>query len=175
MEDNELMARLALGDTDALTALIARHRSWVERMAAQLLHDDTEAQDVAQEVFARVYLLRQRYQPTFAFRTYLGVIVRSLCADRLRRAHRAPLLPGSLPESPVPSAEEAFLQQEDDVHLWRLIADLPAEDRALLEGYALSGLKYRELAQRLNLTPGQVKIRLHRIRRRLKAMKEVDP
>ncbi len=175
MEDNELMAHLALGDVDALEELIARHRLWAERMAAQLLNDDTEAQDVAQEAFARVYLLRQRYRPTFTFRTYLGVIVRSLCVDRLRRAHRAPLLPGSLPECPVPSTEEAFLRQEEDMHLWQMIAALPPEDRTLLEGYALSGLKYRELAQRLNLTPGQVKIRLHRIRRRLKAMKEVDP
>ena len=88
MDDNELMARLALGDTDALEKLIARHRAWAEAMACRLLHDPVEAQDVAQEAFARVYLLRQRYRPDFTFRTYLGVLVRSLCLDRLRRVRR---------------------------------------------------------------------------------------
>ena len=174
MDDNELMARLALGDTDALEKLIARHRAWAEAMACRLLHDPVEAQDVAQEAFARVYLLRQRYRPDFTFRTYLGVLVRSLCLDRLRRARRTPVPSDVLPEAPVPSAEGEALHREERMRLWDAIAALDERDRALLEGFALAGMSYRELAQRRGMTTAQVKLRLHRIRRRLRAMKEED-
>lgn len=172
MDDNELMTRLALGDTDALVELMARHRQGAERMAEQLLHDHGEAQDVVQEAFARVYLLRQQYQPTFTFRTYLSVMVRRLCIDRLRRKRHAPLLPGALPEEEAASAESECLRRERRMHLW---SAMEARDRALLEGFALAGMSYRELAARQGMTTAQVKIRLHRIRRRLKAMEEEEP
>ena len=78
MDDNELMARLKMGDTDALALLIRRHRSWALARAEDMLHDGALAEDVVQEAFARVYLLRERYRPEFAFATWLGVLVRNL-------------------------------------------------------------------------------------------------
>lgn len=167
MDDNELMSRLALGDLDALTELVRRHRPWAEHLAESLLGDPAAAEDVAQEAFARVYLLRQRYQPTFAFRTWLGVMVRRLCIDQLRRQKRAPLLTDQLPEGLVDSAEEAALAREKRMELWEALYALPDQDRRLLEGYALEGLSYRELAQREHMSLSLVKIRLHRIRKLL--------
>lgn len=167
MDDNALMARLALGDTEALAELIRRHRAWAEGLADGLLHDHALAEDMVQEAFTRVYLLRQSYQPTFAFRTWLAVLVRRLCIDQLRRGGHAPVLMDDLPEGAAESAESLVLQNEKRLRLWAMIAALSDTDRALLEGYALDGLSYRELAKRYRLTTGQVKIRLHRIRRKL--------
>lgn len=167
MSDNELMARLALGDTEALEELIRRHRSWAEQLAERCLHDHATAEDVAQEAFARVYLLRQRYQPTFAFRTWLGVMIRRLCIDHHRRIKHAPELPGELPEGMADSAESELLAKESRMDLWAALMELPERDRALLIGYALDGRSYRELAQMQGISAANVKIRLHRIRRLL--------
>lgn len=167
MDDNALMARLALGDTEALTELIRRHRAWAEAQADSLLHDRALAEDMVQEAFTRVYLLRQSYQPTFAFRTWLSVLVRRLCIDQLRRSGHAPVLMDEVPDGMAESAESLVLQKEKRLRLWALIASLSDTDRALLEGYALDGMSYRELARQHRMTTGQVKIRLHRIRKKL--------
>ena len=169
MDDNELMARLKMGDTDALALLIRRHRSWALARAEDMLHDGALAEDVVQEAFARVYLLRESYRPEFAFATWLGVLVRNLCIDQLRRRRLAPMPVEPLPETgSEDSAEAVFLRKEARLALLNELASLGDTDRALLTGFALEGESYQALERRTGLTLGQVKIRLHRIRRRLR-------
>lgn len=173
MEDNQLMARLAAGDTDALEELICRHRGAALRQAESLLQDADLAEDVVQEAFARVYLLRHKYRGNFAFTTYLRVLVRNLCIDQLRRKRSLPL--AELPEESIASAEECYWQQEKRMQLWNQLRQLSGTDRALLTGYALEGRSYRELAGMHGLSLPQVKIRLHRIRSRLRNKERDDP
>ena len=173
MTDHELMARLNAGDQDALAELMARHRPAAVEEARRLLGDAALAEDMAQEAFARVYLARARYRADFTFRTWLISIVRHLCVDQLRRLKRGPVPSDALPERPSPSAESEYLAMERRMRLWDELAALSELDANLLTGYALEGLSYRELAARYRLSAGQVKIRLHRIRKRLRA-KERD-
>ena len=121
-----------------------------------------------------MYLLRQSYQPTFAFRTYLAVLVRRLCIDQLRRRRRQAVPMSELPEGAEDSAESLFLKKEKRLRLWSMIAELNEVDRGLLEGFALDGLSYRELAARFHLTLPQVRIRLHRIRKKLNDRRHDD-
>lgn len=172
MDDNALMARLAGGDHAALEELIRRHRAAAVRQAEDLLHDASLAEDVVQEAFARVYLLRQSYRPDFAFTTYLRAMVRNLCIDQMRRRKLAPLPVDELPAGEDASAEAVFLARESRMGLWNRLRGLPREDQALLVGYALEGKSYRELASLHGLSLAQVKIRLHRIRKRLKERDE---
>lgn len=173
MDDNELMARLALGDSDALEELIRRHRAWAVGQAENILRDAALAEDAAQEAFVRVYLLRQTYRPDFTFRTYLGVLVRRLAIDQLRRLSRGPMPAEHLPEESSESAEAAYLRREKRLALWNELSALDDRDRALLTGFALEGRSYQELARQLGISLAQVRIRLHRIRRRLR-QKERD-
>lgn len=173
MDDNQLMARLAAGDAAALEALILRHREAALRQARSILQDHALAEDMVQEAFARVYLLRHKYRPDFAFTTYLRVLVHNLCIDQLRRRRNAPL--PTVPDGTADSAEAVYWQQERRVHLWNELRAMDAADQALLTGYALEGLSYRELAQATGLSLPTVKIRLHRIRRRLRDKERDDP
>ena len=172
--DNQLMARLQHGDTDALEALITRHRLGAEQYAARILDDAALAEDVVQEAFVRVYVHRAAYQPSFTFRTWLMVLVRRLCIDQLRRLSRAPVTMDALPDVPTASAEEACLRRLEQRSLLEALASLEAVDQALLTGFALEGLSYQQLAARHRMTAGQVRIRLHRLRKRLRE-KERDP
>lgn len=171
MDDNQLMARLAAGDAAALEELILHHREAALQQARSILQDHTLAEDVVQEAFARVYLLRHKYRSDFAFTTYMRVMVRNLCIDQLRRRRSVPV--GSMPEGMADSAEAAYLQRERRMQLWNELRSLDSTDQALLTGYALEGLSYRELAQATGLSLPTVKIRLHRIRQRLRS-KERD-
>ena len=168
MDDQELMARLAAGDDTALEELMRRHRPAALRQARSMLGDESLAQDAVQEAFVRVYLLRGSYRPEFAFTTYLAAMVRNLCLDELRRRRRQPLSMEDVPEGLAESAEAAWLARETRMALWRSLSGLNARDQALLTGYALEGLTYQQLARREGLSLPQVRIRLHRIRKRLR-------
>ena len=174
MTDHELMARLARGDTDALEELMRRHRAAAVEEARRLLGDGALAEDVAQEAFARVYLARRQYRTGFAFRTWLMAIVRNLCTDQLRRRKLGPVPSDALPEGASPSAESEYLALESRMRLWNELSALSPVDAGLLTDYALEGMSYRELAARYGLSVPQVKIRLHRVRKRLRAKERDD-
>ena len=174
MTDHELMARLRAGDQDALAELMRRYRPAAVEEARRLLGDAALAEDMAQEAFARVYLARERYRSDFAFRPWLISIVRHLCVDQIRRSKRGPVPLDPLPEKLTPSAESEYLAFERRMRLWDELAALSPLDAALLTGYALEGLSYRELADRHSLSVPQVKIRLHRVRNRLRAKERDD-
>ena len=174
MTDHELMARLAVGDEGAMEELMRRHRAFAVREARRLLGDGALAEDVAQEAFARVYMAREQYRSTCAFRTWLLAMVRNLCVDQLRRRKIRPVPSDRLPEGTSPSAESELLALERRMRLWNELAALSEVDAALLTGYALEGLSYRELAERDHLSVAQVKTRLHRIRKRLRAKERDD-
>lgn len=174
MTDHELMARLAQGEAEALEELMRRHRPAAVEEARRLLGDDALAEDMAQEAFARVYLARERYRATYAFRTWLMTLVRNLCVDQLRRRRQGPVPLEALPERPSPSAESEYLALERRMRLWNRLSALTPTEAGLLTGYALEGLSYRALAERYGLSVAQVKIRLHRLRKRLREEERDD-
>ena len=174
MEDDQLlMARLQKGDDDALEPLILRHRAPAEQYARSILKDGALAEDVVQEAFARVYLYRTAYRPEFTFRTWLMVMVRRLCIDQLRRRARAAVPIDQLPDIPTASAESACLEKLQRLELMDELSALREPDRTLLLGFALEGRSYQALAKETGLSTAQVRVRLHRLRKRLRE-KECD-
>lgn len=167
MDDHALMARLAAGDDEALGELIRRHHASAMQQAVRFLQDEGLAEDVVQEAFARVYLMRTRYRSDFAFTTYLAALVRNLCIDQWRKARRSIPVP-EVDAGLCESAEAVWLAGESRRGLWSALSGLPPQDCALLTGYALEGLSYQQLARREGLSAGQVRIRLHRIRQKLR-------
>ena len=175
--DQALMERVRAGDTEALEALIGRWRERAEAYASGILHDAHLAEDCAQEAFARVYASRKEYNPRYAFSTWLYVILRRICISELRRLRRSPKLleAEELANWPADSAETEYLiRWEKNSRLMRL-AELNGQERLLLLGQTVGGKSTRELAQELGLTPGQVRIRLHRIRKRIRKGEEGEP
>ena len=171
------MERVKEGDTEALAQLVTCWRSRAEAYAAGILRDPHLAEDCVQEAFARLYAARMEYNPRYAFSTYLYVILRRICLSELRRLRRSPKLlqTEELADWPVDSAEAEYLARwERGSRLMRLAA-LDERERRLLLGQALEGKSVRELADETGMTPGQVRVRLHRIRRRLKRGEETEP
>ena len=84
--DDQLLARVAVGDPAATRAMVARKLPRLLSLAGRLLGDAAEAEDVAQEAFLRIWKQASRWRPGEArFDTWLHRVALNLCYDRLRR------------------------------------------------------------------------------------------
>lgn len=178
-DDDRLMQRLACGDLDALAGLIDRHQSAAIRYCTRTLADYHVAEEVAQEGFLRLVAVARDYQASGRFVTFLYKILTNLCIDELRRRNQRKRL--ALPRAGALEATDARevadpkafrpdrrLEGEEDVRrLWREVDELPPDQRAALLLRELEGKSYAEIAEILGKSLDNVKVMIHRARRRL--------
>src|SRR6202795_4711625 len=107
-EDVRLMKLVSHGDTSAFETLIERHQSLVAGTVARMLGSNSDVEDIAQQVFIRVWKSASRYVPRAKFTTWLLKITRNLVFNELRRSKRHPHLPVQI----EPEAEEMPLKNE---------------------------------------------------------------
>lgn len=111
--DGDLVVRIAAGDRAAARALMARHLPRILNLARRMLGSQTEAEDVAQEVFLRVWTHASRWQPGAAkFETWLHRVAMNLCYDQLRKKRPTNIEAIPEPVDPAPGpAGTLFLSQ----------------------------------------------------------------
>lgn len=167
--DEELMARTGRGDRLAYARLLDRHLTRVHAVARRFLFDAAEAEDVAQEVFLRVWTHAPRWAPEGArLTTWLYRITMNLCIDRKRKVTALPLEAAGEPEDERPSAYTLHHRGEMQAHLALALAALPENQRAAIVLSYYEGLGNVETASILNTTVGAVELLLVRARRALK-------
>src|SRR5437016_12819158 len=101
-DDVRLMQLIGRGDTIALEQLIEKHQALVAGTVARMLGSNSDVEDIAQQVFIRVWKSARRYVARAKFTTWLLKITRNLVFNEMRRAKRHPHLPVQL----EPGAEE---------------------------------------------------------------------
>src|SRR3954463_574156 len=92
-DDVRLMQLVGRGDTRAFEELIERHQSLVAGTVARMLGSNSDVEDIAQQVFIRVWKSARRYVPRAKFTTWLLKITRNLVFNELRRSKRHVLVP----------------------------------------------------------------------------------
>ena len=98
LPNEELMARIAKGDESAFQILVERHQASLLNMIYRFLGDRTKSQDLAQEVFLRVWQAARTYEPKAKFTTWLYRIAANLCLNELKSSRRRGFL-GLFPAS----------------------------------------------------------------------------
>src|SRR3954471_10311949 len=108
-EDVRLMRLTARGDTAAFEELIGRHQPLVLGTVARMLGSNSEVEDIAQQVFVRVWRSAPRYQPRAKFTTWLLKITRNLVFNEMRRTKRHAHVPiqSETPGEDLPVKDEA--------------------------------------------------------------------
>jgi RNA polymerase sigma-70 factor, ECF subfamily len=158
-DDAELLERTGEGDRDAFEALYQRYARSVFGLALRRLGDRDRAEEAVQETFTSVWRSAYTYDPDRgAGSTWLYAVARNAIADR-GRARREP--PADVPDEPSPDAGPAE-RAEQDWLAWRVhsaVAELPEQERTLLELAYWSGLSQSEIAEYLDMPLGTVKTR----------------
>ena len=172
-----LMRRVGTGDTEAFRELIEAHQLRVIGTVAKMLGDDTDAEDIAQQVFLRIWKSANRYQPTAKFTTWLFKITRNLVFNELRRRKRHPAIrleqheeekhhetPDAAAVSPASSMLDAELQEA----IRAAIEELPETQRMAIVLRRYEEMPYEEIAEVLKLSVPAVKSILFRARTELR-------
>lgn len=181
LSDEELMVRARAGDADAFCELAARHHDWIERFLYHMTWDREQAEDGAQEVLVRVWLARERYQPTARFSTFAFTVARNWWRNlRARRNSRPPVV--ALEDQVGPQARALLreLTTPDDVperellrgyerfRIRQAIDALPEAQRVVFVLSHLQGLPHTEISALLSIPEGTVKSRMHHAYRKLR-------
>jgi RNA polymerase sigma-70 factor (ECF subfamily) len=177
-EDVRLMRLVSGGDTGAFEQLIERHQSLVAGTVARMLGSNSDVEDIAQQVFIRVWKSARRYVPRAKFTTWLLKITRNLVFNELRRSKRhahVPLqtLPGAeefpLRDQTNPTPDASLLETELQRAIEEAITELPESQRMALILRRYEQLTYDQIADILDLSVPAVKSVLFRARTELRA------
>jgi RNA polymerase sigma-70 factor (ECF subfamily) len=177
-EDVRLMRLVAGGDTSAFEKVIERHQALVAGTAARMLGSNSDVEDIAQQVFIRVWKSARRYVPRAKFTTWLLKITRNLVFNELRRAKRRAQVslqpePGAeeipLKDEANPAPDTSLLEDELQRAIEEAIMELPESQRMALVLRRYEQLSYEEIAEILDLSVPAVKSVLFRARTELRA------
>ena len=172
-----LMSKAARGDHDAFEELVTRHQHGVVGTVAKMLGNASEAQDIAQQVFLRLWKSAPRYKPTAKFTTYLYTITRNLVFNETRRKVRRKEHSldeqeegwhQQLPEAAESQPDVQILHSEMQLAVDRAIASLPEKQRLAVVLRRYEQMPYEEIAQVLDLSVSAVKSQLFRARTALR-------
>jgi len=182
--DKALMVRIAGGDEEALGDLIEKHQGAVYGTIAKMLGDAVEAQDLAQQVFVRVYRAAGSYRATAQFKTWMFTIVRNLVFNEHRRRSRALLVslhppendPGysggsaslDLPDLANKTPDETLLQREMLRKIDEAILALPEQQRLAIVLRRYDEFSYEQIAEILKTSVPATKSLLFRARETLR-------
>ncbi len=173
--DVTLMLRVRDGDGAAFEALINKHRKPLVSVIARYVGDDGDAEDVAQDVFVRIYRAAPRYEPTAKFSTWMYTIAKRLCANRARARSLRRFFSlsrddetGESPDAvdpPDPRGTDP-LERAEREQLRRIVAQavaaLPGTLRFAVILRRYEEMPYEEIAAVLNCSVTAAKLRVHR-------------
>jgi RNA polymerase sigma-70 factor (ECF subfamily) len=178
LDDRALVAAILEGDRDRFTELVRRYEKRLINYVYRITHRYEEAHDLAQDIFVKVFLALDRFDPKYQFSTWLFRIAQNAAIDVLRKK--------SLPEVPLarPSEDEPMREREfadTGVSPYRAlknkqlalaidkaVANLPPDYRELIQLRHFAELSYEEIALMKKLPLGTVKNKLFRARNLLK-------
>ncbi len=177
--DLRLMLRIRNGDEEAFRELVEIHQHRVVGTCARMLGDDVEAEDVAQQVFVRIWKSAARWEPNAKFTTWLYTILRNLVFNECRRRSRHPAKsleaaqeegeqPQQFEDATVKPPNTLLLDLEMQEAVARAIEELPETQRMAVILRRYQDVSYEEIAEALNLTVPAVKSVLFRARTELR-------
>ena len=188
--DTERMVRVSAGDRAAFDELVRRNFASTVRIISAMMGTCGQSEDLAQDVFLRVYRSRQRYLPTAKFSTWLGTIVRNVVLNAKRSRGRSRVFATTFVDewhpvkhqrhSTIEPARECNLaadldRKENIAILVSAMAKLPGRQRTAIELVHFRGMSYENAATEMDTTRKAVKSLLGRGRRALARILAGEP
>jgi RNA polymerase sigma-70 factor (ECF subfamily) len=180
LDDRSLVDRILGGERDLFNALVSRYEKRIINYVYRITHRYEEAHDLAQEIFVKVYLALDRYDPKYQFSTWLFRIAQNSAIDALRKKSisEVPLSRPSTEDEPSGKEREfaddgispyrALKNKQLSAAIDDAVGKLPPDYRELIQLRHFAELSYEEIASMKKLPLGTVKNKLFRARNLLK-------
>jgi RNA polymerase sigma-70 factor, ECF subfamily len=177
-EDFDLIQAINAGQVDKFHELVKRYEQRLYNFSLRMCHDHSDAEDMVQDTFLNVFKYLKDFRYETKFKNWLYKVAASTCIKKRRRSKFAPEKELSLDEfRPADEAEAAetvpewtlmpldkLLNEELSSAIHRGIISIPKKYRVVIVLRDIEGFSTAETAEILNLSPANVKVRLHRAR-----------
>ncbi len=179
--DIELMMRAKTGDDNAFTELMRRHYKSVMNYIYRFTNSRENSEDLAQEVFLRVYRSVTRYKPEAKFSTWLYKIATNVCLTEVTSKSRVKTVSleevqentGDLKDSNSTSGYDLIYRRDIRDSIFEVLKSFPERERISIILCKYEGLSYDEVAEIIGCTVGAVKTHVHR--GRIKLIEKLKP
>ena len=180
--ESEIMVEVAQGDLSAFREIVERYQNSLLNYIYRYTGDRASAEDIAQEVFLRVFKTAKGYRTLSSFKTWLFKIATNLCLNELRdnKMHRNTIDIFELNEAgfvalaeKCPSPARELENRELSSILKMALKSLPENQRVALLLHKYSGFSYFDISQIMNCSISAVESLIHRARQSLK--KQLTP
>lgn len=157
----ELVARCRAGDQEAWAALVERFARYVFAITTQGFRlGEQDAEDVFQEVFARVYERLDSLRNDEAIQPWIAQLTRRLCVDKLRAGSREE--PTGDPELVAAPDEDSLAKVDQALDVHDALVELPGNCREILDRFFARDESYRTIGEALDLPAGTIASRISR-------------
>jgi RNA polymerase sigma-70 factor, ECF subfamily len=173
--DEELMERIGSGDKESYKILVQRYLHPSYRLVQRLIARETEAEDIVQEAFMKVWEKAESWRPSAKFKTWFNQILVNRCIDWQRSQKYRNSLPliDSFDYAADNSVERTILEQEKQHYVKAAVQDLPEKERIALVLHYYQGFSQQLVAEILNVSVSAVETLLYRARLHLKKQLEL--
>lgn len=174
-EDAALFMKVAAGDKRAFATLFDRHQNSIVRFAYRYVGSQAKAEELAQDIFVKLYKNAKSYRPDAKFKTFMFRVATNHCLNEVRRPfHKSEAGVADVPDTQEsPERPDAALEGkalEKAVHL--ALDGMSERERAAFCMCRFEGLPYKEIAAALDASEAAVKSLIHRAT--LQVMKQVE-
>jgi RNA polymerase sigma-70 factor (ECF subfamily) len=175
--EHQLVERCRRGEEGAFQELVEAYKTLVFALIARSVLDRSRAEDLAQDVFLRVYRGLPYFRGESRLSTWIYRIVANVCLQE--QAKRPPAQPladeRDAKHAPaIGTSDRRFSDLELKDRLDKAIARLPPNYRLLIAAHYLDGVRYEDLAEALQLPLGTVKTHLYRAKQQLRRLLETE-
>lgn len=172
MDDNHYISQVIAGNTAAYAVLIDRHKDLVFTIAMNITRSREDAEEVAQDAFLKAFQKLAGFRQESSFQTWIYRIVYNEAISRVRKNKMKLMdleeeMTGNIPDEEIEEDVAGLDEQEQKLVIGKILDKLPEIDRVIVTLFYLESHPVTEIAEITGLGESNVKVRLHRVRKRI--------
>ncbi len=165
LTDEELMWDVSRGNLDAMTFIFERYHLRIYNFFYQMTRDKAVSEDLTQNVFYKAIRYRLSYKGG-KFVSWIFKIARNIFSDYYQKQKR---IQNNIKLEKIEAETDEGIDKKEEIdHLFRALKRLKVEERELIVMNRLQGIKYDRIAEITDSSEGAVKVKVHRIIKKLR-------